>query len=188
MGHALKAFESVRMNDPTGPLADDSLMATANALFTRGRYEEAAHYYETLRKHYGKSEHLLDAYILELKSRLQMYQGPMYDGAPLVKASELADQILAQFSGQLNEHRDLVVSTKNRIVEQMAERDWAMAQYFQNRKLYGAARFYYQALIDEYPQTAMAGHARAQMEQIFDLPAEPPNHFKWLTDMFPSEE
>jgi outer membrane protein assembly factor BamD (BamD/ComL family) len=184
LGHALKAYESVRMNDPTGPLADDSLMATANALFTRNRYEEAANYYDTLSKHYAKSEHLLDASLLEMKSRLKMYQGPMYDGAPLAKAGETADQLLAQFPGQLGEHRDLVIRTKNQVVEKTAERDWAMAQYYENRKLYGAARFYYQAILKDYPQTLVAGHARSRLEQIRGLPDEPPNRFRWLTDMF----
>jgi outer membrane protein assembly factor BamD (BamD/ComL family) len=184
MGHALKAYESVRMNDPTGPLADDSLMATANALFTRGRYEEAANYYDTLSKHYAKSEHVLGAYLLEMKSRLKVYQGPMYDGAPLAKAGETADQLLAQFPGQLGEHRDLVIRTKNQVVEQTAERDWAMAQYYENRKLYGAARFYYRAILKDYPQTVVAGRARSRLEQIRGLPDEPPNRFRWLTDMF----
>ncbi|HID77760.1 MAG TPA: outer membrane protein assembly factor BamD [Planctomycetaceae bacterium] len=188
MGHALKAYEAVRMNDPTGPLADDSLMATANAMFTRGRYSEAADYYQMLRQHYPKSEHLLEACLLEMKSRLEMYQGPMYDGTPLVEASELADQLLAQFPGQLSpEHRELVIRTKNRIVEQMAERDWAMAQYYENRKLYGAARFYYEALIKDYPQTAVAQRARQRLGQIRDLPAEPPDHFRWLTSLFDAQ-
>jgi outer membrane protein assembly factor BamD (BamD/ComL family) len=184
LGHALKAYESVRMNDPTGPLADDSLMATANALFTRGRYEEAANYYDVLRKHHAKSEHLLDAYLLEMKSRLKTYQGPMYDGTPLVKAGELADQLLTQFPDQISEHRNLVVQNKNRIVEQMAQRDWEVAQYFENRKLYGAARFYYQAIFDDFPHTVVAGQARARLEQIRDLPAEPPDRFKWVTGLF----
>jgi outer membrane protein assembly factor BamD (BamD/ComL family) len=163
-------------------------MATANALFTRERYEEAANYYDTLRKHYTKSEHLLDAHLLEMKSRVKIYQGPMYDGVPLAKAGEIADQLLAQFPTELGEHRDLVIQTKNQVVEQKAERDWAMAQYFENRKLYGAARYYYRALLNDYPQTVVAGHARARLEQIGGLPDEPPDRFAWLTDMFSTTE
>ncbi len=33
-GHALKCYDKVRLDDPTGPLADDSIMAAANAYFS----------------------------------------------------------------------------------------------------------------------------------------------------------
>ena len=33
IGHAIKTYENIRMNDPTGPRADDAIMATANIYF-----------------------------------------------------------------------------------------------------------------------------------------------------------
>ena len=36
-GHAMRSYDKVRIDDPTGPLADDSIMATANAYFVSGR-------------------------------------------------------------------------------------------------------------------------------------------------------
>ena len=48
-GNALATYESVRLNDPTGPLADDSVMATANAHFLDDRYMDADYYYGILR-------------------------------------------------------------------------------------------------------------------------------------------
>ena len=36
IGHAIKTYENIRMNDPTGPRADDAIMATANIYFRRG--------------------------------------------------------------------------------------------------------------------------------------------------------
>jgi len=186
-GHAIKAYELVSMHDPTGPLADDAIMATANAHFFKGHFEDAAYHYDLLRKEYPKSEHQIAAHLLGMKSKMSMYQGPMYDATPLEEAGQIAEQTLMQFGGELGDKRDLVVQTRNRVVEEEAARDWAMAQYYENRKCYGAARYYYKAILRDYPQTEVALKATARLEAIQDLPDEPPNHFKWLTDLFPSE-
>ena len=186
-GHAIKAYDLVRMYDPTGPLADDGIMATANAHFFKGNFEDAAYHYDLLRKEYPKSEHQIAAHVLGMKSKMSMYQGPMYDGTPLEDTGQIAEQTLMQFGGELGDKRDLVVQTKNRVVEDQATRDWTMAQYYENRKCYGAARYYYRAILRDYPQTEVALKAGARLEEIRDLPDEPPNHFKWLTDLFPSE-
>ena len=53
----------MRMYDPTGPLADDSLMATAIAYFRRGQFENAALDFDQLRKEYPNSEHQKAAHI-----------------------------------------------------------------------------------------------------------------------------
>jgi len=186
-GNALKAYETIRLNDPTGPLADDSIMATANAYFNKGRFEDAAFHYDILRKEYPKSEHQAKAHLLGMQAKLQVYQGARYDRTPLNEADEIADQALSQFSSELGTERQRLAATRDRIAEQQAERDWTMAQYYENRKAFGAARYYYQGLIKDYPLTQYARQAQARLEQIRDKPDNPPNRFQWLTDIFPAE-
>jgi outer membrane protein assembly factor BamD (BamD/ComL family) len=183
-GNALKAYEHVRLNDPTGPLADDALMAAGNAYFVHGRYEDAAINYDMLRKEYPKSEHQKNAHLLGLESKQRMYQGPLYDGAPLKDASEIADQTLLRFGPTLGADRDQVIAAKNRFVEEQAQRDVAVAQYYEKNRYYGAARYYYTGLLEKYPQTRSAAVAKERLEQIKDLPAEPPDRLKWLTGLF----
>ena len=36
IGRAMKTYDNIRLNDPTGPYADDSIMASANSFFLRG--------------------------------------------------------------------------------------------------------------------------------------------------------
>jgi outer membrane protein assembly factor BamD (BamD/ComL family) len=182
-GHAQKAYEHVRLNDPTGPLADDALMAGANAYFIHGRYEDAAINYDLLRKEYSKSEHQKNAHLLGIESKLRMYQGSMYDGTPLREASDLADQTLIRFGPTLGTDRENLIDAKNRMLAERAERDWAVAQYYEKNRHYGAARYYYMSLIDHYPQTAAAAKAQERLEQIKDYPAEPPDRLKWLTTL-----
>ena len=186
-GNALKAYETIRMKDPTGRLADDSIMATANAYFAKGRYEDAAYYYDLLRKEYPRSEHQLQAHVLGLQSKLRVYQGNLYDGTPLSEADQIAEQTLTQFRDQLGPEQVRVAQARDNILEQKAERDWVMAQYYDRKKEFGAARAYYQYLIKDYPLTQAAHKARARLDQIRNEPDRPPNRFKWLTDAFPAE-
>ncbi len=183
-GNALKAYEDIRMYDPTGPLADDSVMATGNAHFLKGRYEDAAQDYDLLRKEYAKSDHQLEAHLLGMESWMHVYQGAKYDGGPLEKAQEIADQALVQFGSELGQHRHEVLDARNGVIEEKANRDWMVGQYYDKKKCYGAAAFYYRAIIEEYPQTEAAGRARARLDEVRDLPAEPPKHFQWFTRWF----
>jgi TolA-binding protein len=185
-GHARKCYQAVLLHDPTGPLADDAVMAMANASFVRGRYEEAAYNYDLLRKEYPKSSHQLNAHKLGAESRMLMYQGSTYDGGPLDAADKVVDQTLVQFHTELGNERQRLVEAKNKIVEERAERDLAIAEYYDRKKCYGSVRYYLQQVIDEYPHTEAAAKARKRLAEIEGLPDEPPDRFGWLTGMFKS--
>jgi outer membrane protein assembly factor BamD (BamD/ComL family) len=178
--NAINAYDRVRLHDPTGPLADDAVMATANAYFRIGHYEEAAYHYDILRRDYPKSEFQKDAHILGLQAKWHVYQGAEYDAKPLDGAKEIAQQTLTQFPGKLGEEERRVAETRARIIEQQAEREWAMGQFYEKKSGYGAARYYYKSLIQAYPSTRYAELAKAQLEKIRDKPDNPPKPFAWL--------
>jgi outer membrane protein assembly factor BamD (BamD/ComL family) len=140
LGNAIKAYETVAIEDPTGPLADDSLMALGNARFVNGQYEDAARYYDRLRKEYPNSPHQVQAHLLAIKSKEMIYQGPMYDVTPLEEAAEVADTALAQFGNQLGAERDKVAAMRGKIDAKLAERDWGMAQFYETKKQISARR------------------------------------------------
>jgi TolA-binding protein len=183
-GYSIKAYDAIRMNDPTGPLAADSIMAAGNAYFTRNRFEEAAYHYDLIRKEYPKSDHLVKAHVLGMKSKMNMYQGPFYDDAVLKDAGDIAKQAMTQLGPQLGGEREYVVETRNKIGEEMANRDWTIAQFYEKKQCYGAAKYYYQVLLKDHPRSHMAQAAQQRLEQTHAFPDDPPNPFKWLTDLF----
>jgi len=185
---ALDAYQNVRLYDPTGPLADDALMATANAHFVYGEYEDASYYYDQLCKEYPQSEHQLAAHLLAVQAKLRFYQGADYDGTPLEEARSIAEQTLTQFGAQLGEEKERLLKTYRQILELQAARDWDMAQYYEGKKYYGAARRYYHLLIKEYPDTRYAQMARQRLEEMRGLPNEPASRFGWLIRLFPNEK
>lgn len=187
-GNAVKAYETVTLNDPTGPLSDEALMALGNAYFVRERYADAVFYYDRIRKDYPQSKHQVQAHLLAMKSNEMIYQGPLYDGQPLSDAGKIADQTLTQFGPQLGDERDNVVKTRSKIDAQLAERDWGMAKFYEGKRLYGAARYYYRQMIKDYPGTEIARASEKRIEEIKDYPDKPPNPFAPLTNLLPSEK
>jgi outer membrane protein assembly factor BamD (BamD/ComL family) len=187
-GYAVQAYERVHLNDPTGPLADDSLMALGNAYFRRGQFEDAAYNYSQLIKEYPNSEHQKKAHMLGLQAKMRVYQGTMYVQAPLNDAQKLADRTLSQYGDKLGEDRDRVAQARAQIIEEKANRDFQLAQFYDKKENYGAAKMYYKSVIDEFPTTERAKEAKARMEVIRDKPDSPPDRFGWLTGLFDSKK
>jgi outer membrane protein assembly factor BamD (BamD/ComL family) len=184
-GHALRVYERIRLEDPTGPLADDSILATANAHFVKGRWDDADYHYGLIRAEYPKSEFQYQAHLLGLRCKLLKYQGSDYDGKPLDEAEELATQLLTQFPRELGTERERVVQVRASINAQRAKREWDMGEYYAKGKYFGAARHFYAKVVEDYPETQLAQQSRGRIEQIKDEPAVPADPFDWLVNLFP---
>jgi outer membrane protein assembly factor BamD (BamD/ComL family) len=186
LGRALKTYDNIRLNDPTGPLADDAVMASANSYFLRGRYNDADYQYELLRNEYPRSEHQFEAHILGLQCKLRKYQGADYDAAPLMEAKKLVKQLKVQFAGELNaEEKQRLADIQAQLNLQLAERDFEMAKYFDKSKHYGSAKFYYAQLAREYPDTPLAADAQKRYFELGGLPDHPASKMEWFTGLFP---
>lgn len=179
-GYSQKAYETIFIHDPNGPISDDAVMALASAHLARGRYqgdgsyEKAAYYYGYLRENYPLSKHIAKAHEYELYARTHAYLGAEYNGKTLDEAGKLAETTLRQFSGELDgEDKEEVLSLKENVIERQAEREWTMGQYWEKKKYYRSASLYYEKLLDQYPQTRFAEMARSRLEEIKDKPPIP---------------
>jgi outer membrane protein assembly factor BamD (BamD/ComL family) len=187
-GHAVRVYERIRLDDPTGPLADDSVMAAANFHFVKGHWEEADYHYHLLRSEFPKSEFQFQAHLLGLRCKLLRYQGPGYEGAPLDEAEELATQLLTQFPTELGTERTRVTQVRAGIRDQRALRDWDMAEFYTRTQHYGGAKFYYAKITKDFPETKLAQEARGKIEQYKTMPDNPSQPFQWLVDILPASK
>jgi hypothetical protein len=124
---------------------------------------------------------------MAVQCQWRLYQGGDYDDTPLEKADKLAAQTLTQFQSQLGSELPRLQKLRAEIVEQRAQRDLAKAELFAAKRDFRAARIYYRSIVTEYPHTQAAKTSHSRLEQYRDRPDLPPNHFKWLTDLFPEE-
>ncbi len=186
LGHAIKTYENIQLYDPTGPRADDAIMATAGIYFRMERFSDADQYYRLLRREYPRSDFQFEAHLLGLRTKLALYQGPNYDGTSLEGAKKLAKQLRTQFSGRLtSEERERLKQTQAEVARAIAERDMQMARHYENTEHYGSAKFYYAQVASKNADTSLAGEARERLAELSGLPEIPEERFSWLIDMFP---
>ena len=185
-GHAIKTYENIQLFDPTGPRADDAIMATAGIHFRAQRYNDADHYYQLLRQEYPRSDFQFEAHLLGLQCKLLMYQGPDYDGTPLEEAKRLDKQLRQQFGGRLTaQEQERLNQTRAQVAAAIAQRDMTMARHYEKTAHYASARYYYRELVKNYPESSLAAEARTRLAEISDKPDVPEERLAWLIDMFP---
>ncbi|MDR1964271.1 MAG: tetratricopeptide repeat protein, partial [Planctomycetaceae bacterium] len=148
-GYAKKAYETIFINDPNGPVSDDAVMALATAYLRKGRYQgddhfnHAAYYYNYLRENYPLSDHITKAHEYELEARTHAYMGAEHSSATLDEAQKLAEITLRQFGSELDEkEKEDMVEIKEGIIQRQAEREWTMGQFYDKKQYYGSARLY----------------------------------------------
>jgi outer membrane protein assembly factor BamD (BamD/ComL family) len=187
-GHAVRIYDRMRLDDPTGKLADDATIAAANANFTKGNYEKADQYYSDLRTHFPSSEHQFNAHYLGIQAKLRGYRGARYTGEALEETDKLIQQVRRQFPQQAREREQELDRVAREVRFLLAEREWLMAQYYTRRKEYGAARFYYDIVLKDYRDTPFADKSREEVGKLAGKPRVPPQRLAWLVELFPNSD
>ena len=189
IGHAVRVYDAIRLNDPTGPRADDAIMATAGIHFRRLRYADADYHYTLLREEYPRSDHQFEAHILGLKAKMLRYRGPQYDGTALREAKRLEEMTRVNFSGRLSdEERTRLTEMRAQIARAVEERDLQMASYYEGTEHNGAAKYYLNRVIEEHPESPAAEQAREKIAQLEGQPDSPEVPMEWLVNMFPENK
>lgn len=185
---ARRILHRIRLDDPTGKLADDATLALGNAFMEARRYGEAADTYEDLRRTYPGSEHMYLAHKFELQARLEAYRGPDYDGTDLVKAEGVLKSMLKMFPNESRDDIEFLENEGYRIRNLLAERDWTVGKYYEGRGENRAAQYYYAQVADQFDDTQFAGEAEERYAALGDLPEVPAQRAEWFTQLFPIKE
>jgi len=180
-GHAKGALETIYINCPRDPLADDSVYLLAVSYMRRAskvqgdvNYEHAAECFKQLRDFYPNSEYIVDAMRWEAVCHKYASLGADYDAGQINQAGEIADQLLQQHATRLDsDAQNEILQVRNDVTESKAEKLWVTGQFYDVRKEYRAARLQYELLIEKFPSTKYAERAAKRIEQIRDLPPEP---------------
>jgi outer membrane protein assembly factor BamD (BamD/ComL family) len=187
-GHALRIYDRIRLDDPTGKFAAAATMALANAHFRSGKYVEADQTYTDLRSTYPDSEHQFMAHLLGMKAKLLSYQGPSYSSGPLNGAEKLVGQITKLFRQEAREHRDDIETSMAQVRKHKAEREIMMAKFYDGKGENGYALFHYDIVAREYGDTPLGERAKTRLATLSGKPRKPPEYVGWLVDMFPDDE
>ncbi len=189
-GHAVRVLDQIRYDDPTGRLADDATMAAAVEKFRQQKFTEADEFLTDLRETFTDSEHLFNAHLLGIRCKLEMYAGPRYSQLVLDEADKLIRQTRMRFPDKMQDPqiREVVARAAAEVDYRKAERLYVRAQYREKRREYGAARIYYQQILENHDRTSFAEQARERLDVISDYAAIPQRPLEWLTKIFPEGE
>jgi outer membrane protein assembly factor BamD (BamD/ComL family) len=183
-GEARRILHRIRLDDPTGKLADDATMALGNAHFRAGNYQDAADAFDDLRKSYPGSPHQFNAHLFELKALMETYAGPDYDGEPLEKADQLMKAMVRLFPNEVKEQEEYLAAEGTRIRNMLADRDYQVGEYYEARGENRAAGIYYSSAAS-YQETEPAKQAAERIAVVADKEPEPVRQMGWFIDMFP---
>lgn len=187
-GHALRQYEKIRLDDPTGKLADDATLAVANAHFKSRRFLKADEFYTDLRKSYPASEHQFSAHYLGLKAKLESYLGPDYSGAALNEGEKLVKQMRRQFPTEAEKEKEYLDRAAAEIRFKKAEKLFFFGRYHDRRGEYRAAVRCYQQIVTEFSDTPFAAQAKERLQRVQGLPPVPPQKLPWLISLFPAAD
>lgn len=187
-GYALRVYDKIRVDDPTGRLADDATLAAANEHFANRKFQKADDYYSDLRTAYPTSEHQFNAHFLGLKTKLMNYLGPDYGAVSLDEAEKLIKQIKRQFPKEYAAEQEFIDRAAAEVRYKKAEKLFSFGQYFDNRAEYRAAGHYYQRVVNDYSDTPFAERAQTRIQETGNLPPKPEQYVPWLVDLFPKRD
>ena len=185
-GNAIKILERIRLDDPTGELADDATMLAAQACFEDERFFRADELLTDLRRSFPSSQHQYPAHMMGLKCKTQLYQGPNYASGPLDEAEDIIRQMRRQFPSESSQDTEFLARAFKDVRMNRAIREMNLARYRDRRQEYRAARKHYERVAMEFTDTSLADEARERVAQLGGRPDLPPQRLEWLAKAFPS--
>ncbi len=187
-GHGMRVFDKIRVDDPTGRLADDATLAAGNEYFAEGKFYKSDEYYTDLRQAYPTSEHQFLAHFLGIKSKLNSYMGPAYGGTMLDETEKLIKQTRRQFPKEAEQEREFLDRAAAEVRFRKAEQLMHLAQFYDSREEYRAAEFYYTKIVRDFRDTPLAQRAESRASEITGLPPVPSQPLPWLVALFPESD
>ncbi|MCK9572112.1 MAG: outer membrane protein assembly factor BamD [Candidatus Omnitrophica bacterium] len=163
---AIEIFGKVVENSTYGPLAPKAQYKLALVLQGLHRYYEAEDEFNKVISRYPDSEWSTAARYQIASCRASLSKGPAYDQGSAQEAKE-------KFLEFVRDHPDAVLSLDaekniNQLRDKEAESSFGIGRFYEKQEFFDAARIYYHAVIDNYPDTSWAAQAVERL-QLMEL-------------------
>ncbi len=166
-GRALQALDHVSTDGIGGPNVDKALFWAGYVKFIRGNYEEADHYFSMLHSFHPDSPLRPIATEYAIMCKNNATGGSPYDGQKAAEALQLvhhAEASMPEF--RTDDKADFLTRQKFAIRTQQADKDYKMAQFYEQTGHPGSAYFYYEIVRRRYPGTKYSDLATARMQEL----------------------
>ena len=185
---AIAILDKLRHDDPTSEMADDATMLVADSYFKREQYERAHITLNDLITVFPESEHQFIANYMMVQCKFLLYRGPDYSGIYLDEGEKLIRGMRRLFTVESHKYAEQLDKFARQFRFMQAERQWWVAQFYEGKDEYGAARYYYQKVAQNFPDTPFASRAFTRFNTLKGRPARPDSPAQWLVDLFPEND
>ncbi len=164
LDRAVEIFKKVVENAPYGKYAEDAQFKLGEALKKSERYEEAVQAYHKLVDDYPNSKLATKAMYEEAYCAYKASLKPAYD----IAATDNAIKTFEKFVDK-NKDSDLAKeadTTMKRLKDNVAEKSFKTAEFYESQGKFEAAIIYYQDVVDTYPESSFVDQAKAKIDAL----------------------
>ncbi len=167
----IEIMDDLVVNYSDTPLAELAQMAKADYYFARGEFELAEDEYATFAREYPLSRWHPRALLRSAQAALASFPGIKFDDAGLIEANERFRQFRRSYPAAAEEHGVTVVL--DQIAATRADKTYDIARFYEKTGQPKAARFYYRAIVRNWPDTPAAAQANGRLAALGDPTAFP---------------
>lgn len=164
LDRAVEIFKKVVENAPYGKHALDAQFKLGEALKKSERYEEAVTAFHKVVEDYPNSKLTTQAMYEESNCAYKASLRPAYDAA----AADSAIKTFEKFTYK-NKDADLAknaATTMKRLKDNVSEKSFRAAEFYESQGKTQAAIIYYQDVIDSYPDSAFTDRVRVRIDAL----------------------
>jgi len=149
---------------PGTRLGELALKLKADFYFNQGDVDLAQDEYANLVEQYQSGRYVQLAMLRTAEAAEAAFPGIRFDDLPLIEAEERYRQVEAAFPGYAVRQR--VRERLEGIRQTRAEKDLDIAQWYERTGQAGAARFYYETILQSWPETLASAEARMRLRAM----------------------
>ena len=170
LDRAAEIFKKVVDNAPYGKYAEDAQFKLAETLKKSERYEEAIQAYHKMSEDYPNSKYATQAMYEESNCAYRASLKPAYDATA-------TDNAIKTFEKFANKNKDAELAhkadgTMKRLKDNVAQKSFDVAKFYESQGKTEAAIIYYQDVIDNYPESLFVNEAKAKIEALKNKPSK----------------
>lgn len=169
---AIEMLFRIQERAPGSPIAERSLLRTADYYYDHGDYDFAVDAYAAYAKTYPRSPDTPGVRLRQAYASLAQFRGKRFDPTPAIDAKAQLQDIQAEYPEMAR--REGVAEVLTKIDELLAARIAQTADFYRRTHQPRAQAFNLRYLIDNYPETQAAAKAKTTLEKMpqwaLDLP------------------
>ena len=156
-----RVMEHMQVHFRNHSLADDALMHAGDYFMKKERWQDALMFYRRLLQEYPRSSHVLRTRFQYARALWKMNEGPAYDERLLYdarrgfrdfNAAVRAEGKQEELAEQLKAADESITAIQRRL----AYKQYRIGRFYERTKRPGAALYYYNYCLSEYPDTKWA--------------------------------